>query len=259
MADNLPAPRGTIGRAALERVLARAAELQVQRDDDGSGLSEAQVLDLAKEVGLTADAVRQALAEEAVTAATPREAGMAFTLLGSSVVRASRTVPGTPATTLAALDGWMQRGESLQVKRRFVNQLDWEARQDLFSTMWRALRLGGRGFHLAGATEVRGVVTAADGNRTNVALAADYHDARARRAGVTITIAALGVVVGLPGFALAVNAGLTAAAALALVPALGVPVAAFAVARNAYRALLTRATVALEQALDRLEFGDARR
>ena len=46
MAPDVPARR-PIDRAALKRVLARAAELQARAGDDDAGLSEAQVIDLA--------------------------------------------------------------------------------------------------------------------------------------------------------------------------------------------------------------------
>lgn len=258
MAENLPVRRPVLDRAALERVLARAAELQSRSDDDGA-LTEAEVLDLAKEVGLTGDAVRQALAEESTRADVAEPGGFAAAYLGSAVVRASRTVRGAPAATLASLDAWMQRNESLQVKRRFAAQLDWEAREDFFSAMWRALRLGGRGFHLSRATEVRAVVSAADASQTQVMLAADFSGARGQRAVAAIATAATGVIVGVPLLIRALDAGLTAAAVLSLVPALALPVGAFAIARQGFRALLARGSVALEQALDRLEFGDGAR
>jgi len=62
-------PEGRVlDRAALERVLARAMELHVRSDtgsDAGSEadeLSESRVLDIAREVGIAPEAVRQASA-----------------------------------------------------------------------------------------------------------------------------------------------------------------------------------------------------
>ena len=45
---------------------------------------------------------------------------------------------------------------------------------------------------------------------------------------------------------------------MAIIPSLLMASVAFAVTRRQYRALIARAQVALEQALDRLEFGDAK-
>lgn len=253
---NEPARPVPLSRAALERVLARAAELQARSGDDEPGLSETQLVEIAAEAGLSRDVVRQALAEERTRVPVGPESGAAHALLGAAVVRAARTVPGNASAALAAVDAWLQRGESLTVMRRQADQMSWEPRQDFVSAVRRALRVGGRGFHLAAATEVRAAVAPAEPHRTHVQLVADLGGARARASGVAIGVAAAGVLVGVPAFWLATDAGLVMAAALSLVPALAVPVVAITVARNGFRAQLARAQVALEQALDRLEYGD---
>ena len=61
MADNVPAP--ILPRAALERVLLRAAELHAASGDVPETMSEADLLSLAAEVGIAPLAVKQALAE----------------------------------------------------------------------------------------------------------------------------------------------------------------------------------------------------
>ncbi len=71
-----PVPRPSLDRAALERVLARAAELQSQESaDTGGALTDDQILDLGKEVGLTPDAMRQAIAEERGRVSVPEASG----------------------------------------------------------------------------------------------------------------------------------------------------------------------------------------
>lgn len=265
MANERPTPP-VLARASLERVLARAAELQARSGDDtgdgtgdGTGaLTESQLVEIAGEVGLSRDHVRQALAEERARVDLAPESGMAFSLLGTAVVQTGRTVPGDAPAVLGTLDIWMQRNESLQIKRRFGDQLAWEPRQDFVSAIRRVLRVGGRGFHLSLVTEVRGVVAPAGGARSHARLVASFTTTRAQRAGAAITIAALGVLIGLPLFWLATDAGLTLAAGLALVPALIVPAVAISLVRRRYASLLARAQVALEQALDRIEYGDSR-
>ena len=54
----------TLERGAMERVLARASELQALGADAPEGLTEAQLLELGKEVGISSEHLRQALAEE---------------------------------------------------------------------------------------------------------------------------------------------------------------------------------------------------
>src|SRR5450432_4404230 len=113
MADtpNLPAK---IDRAAVDRILARALELQASGPGDSQEqLSEAQLLDLAKEVGLDSVNLRQALAEERTRVTVPEERGLLATLYGGAFASAQRTVRGTPSQVLKALDDWMQRQEEI--------------------------------------------------------------------------------------------------------------------------------------------------
>src|SRR4051794_39681919 len=111
MGDNLPR---RLDRAALDRVLARAAELQSSFADaaDGSGmLSEEQIVELGKEAGLSPEHLRQAMAEERTRGAPPEERGISAMIFGPAHVGASRVVPGSPREILDAIDGWMQREE----------------------------------------------------------------------------------------------------------------------------------------------------
>ena len=71
MASDPPAPADSPGgslapldRAALERVLARATELQARLADAPDELTEKELLELGTEVGIPAEHLRQALAEE---------------------------------------------------------------------------------------------------------------------------------------------------------------------------------------------------
>src|SRR3954468_6922737 len=122
---NLPA---TIDRAAVERVLARALELQSGAAGDTTDrLTQAQLLHMAKEVGLDPVNLRQALAEERTRVAVPEEKGLLATLYGGASVSAQRTIVGTPSQVLQALDDWMQRQECLKVKRHFGERIGWEA------------------------------------------------------------------------------------------------------------------------------------
>lgn len=248
-----------LSRAALERVLARAAELQARGGDDEPGLTEAQLVEIAGEVGLTRENVRQAIAEERARADLAPESGAAHSMLGAAVIQAARTVPMDAARAFAAMDAYMQRTEALQIRRRQADQLSWEPRQDFVASIRRALRIGGRGFHLAAATEVRALVASIDGGRAHVRLVADLSGARSQRAAGAVIAAAAGLLVGLPAFWLATNSGLVIAAALSLVPALALPLGAVTLARQNFRRQVTRAQVALEQVLDRLEYEEPRR
>src|SRR3954464_5188232 len=92
-----------LDRASLERVLARAAELQGTAADADSSeqFSEEQLIELGKEVGLSPQNLRQAVAEERTRSAAPEnEHGLVAAMFGPSRVTAARTVPGKAADVL---------------------------------------------------------------------------------------------------------------------------------------------------------------
>ena len=246
---NLPA---TIDRAAVERVLARALELQAGASGDTSDrLTEAQLLDLAKEVGLDPLNLRQALAEERTRVSVPEEKGLLATLYGGATVSAQRTVNGTPAQVLQALDDWMQRQECLKVKRHFGERIVWEADRGVASAVKRVV--SGKGDALARANDVAATAIALDATRVVVRLDAYLGTHRASMAQVNAGLGAASVVAGGILAALSFPVLAVIAPAVVLVPAV------WGIARSAHAKTVERAQLALEQVLDRLERGEAGR
>ena len=256
---NLPAPRNAsqraLDRAAVERVLARAGELQRQ---DGAGeepsetLSEEQIVELGKEVGLSPAYLRQALAEERTRVAVPPERGLTAAIVGPGLAGASRTVRGTPAAILGALEPWMERQECLRVKRRFPDRLVWEPGGGVMQDVGRWLNLWGRGYHLRRAAEVSATVVAVDEQRSLVRLDADLRHARSASIGSSAASLGAGTVVGAAAIALGVMVP------VAIVPALALGGGGTWAARRNYHRSLTLVQLALEQILDRLEHGEIR-
>jgi hypothetical protein len=252
MADDRPTPPGpALSRAALERVLARAAQLQgaTGEGDDAGAMNEAQVVELGKEVGLSPEVLRQALAEERSRTLVPEESGMLASLMGVSAVSAARTVPGASAPVLAALDPWMQRSEGLEIKRRFADQLVWEARRDFFSSFRRALTISGSGLELAAASSVTAIVADVAPGQSHVRVVADFRSTRNERVvrGLVYTVV-LTLLIWAPLVAININP------LLAAIPAVLTAAATMFFHWRKYTHLVGRAQVALEQALDRLEF-----
>lgn len=251
--SNLPArdPSSGLDRGALERVLARAAELQAGSGEPEEVLTEAQILDLGKEVGLSAEHLRQALAEERTRVALPPDsAGLSSKLLGGARVGASRVVPGRPQEILEGIDAWMQRQECLQVKRQFPDRIVWEARRDLVGTIRRAFNVGGRGYALARAFEVAATAVAIDSARSMVRIDADLAAFRSSLARQSAGATALSVAAG--GAMVALHFALAAAIA----PVVLVGAGAFYAARGINARTAIAAQLALEQLLDRLERGE---
>jgi hypothetical protein len=250
-----PAPGAPVPleRAALERVLARAAELQAQEADPGElTLTEAQILEVGNDVGIPAKHLRQALAEERSRIEVPVERSRMAAIFGSATVSASRTVRGTPASIFDRLDDAMQREESLRVKRRFPDRIAWEPRGGMATEFKRIMNVGGHGYRLSRAEEVAATVIAVDAERSIVRLDASLTTLRSRYVAGGSSIAAFGGVTGGVMVALGV---MTAVAALPVAAGL---VAGYFIARG-HTPQVAGAQLALEQMLDRLERGEMQR
>ncbi|HMJ19401.1 MAG TPA: hypothetical protein VK478_13495 [Gemmatimonadaceae bacterium] len=269
MADeksSLPAPvaarQTLLDRQALERVLARAAELQ------GAGaiaessdlISETQLRDIGNEVGLSAGSLNQALAEERTRVNVPEERGLIAQVAGASFATATRTVPGTPRDVLATIDSWMQRDECLQVQRRFADRITWEPQRGLFGKLRRTVSMSGRGYYLMDAGQVSATVLPVDGSRVVVRLDADIRASRSKRVGASGVLATMGAAAsGILGLGLIVaHLPLIIAAGAAVLPFAGGSIAAYKFART-HRTVLSSVQLALEQVLDRLEHGEFER
>lgn len=251
---NLPAqPPRRLDRAALERVLARAASLQASDADPSEpALSEDQLVEIGKEVGLSPQHLRQALAEERGRQALPDEEGSLAHMFGAALVHASRTVRGRQEDVLRSLDAWMQAEESLRVKRRFADRILWEPRPGLVTEMRRALNVGGRGYYLSRAHEVSATVVPVDEGRVLVRLEANIANVRTQR------LAGGGAMAGVGALSSATLIVLGVFVPIAIVPAGAALVGGYFVARS-HRPVVVRAQLALEQILDRLERGEGPR
>src|SRR5690349_4962855 len=173
MADNLPSkPTGPAGRsldrAQLERVLARATELQAGTSDASESMTEDQLVELGKEVGLSPEHVRQAIAEEqtrvVVAGADARTSG----IFGPAIAATQRVIVGTQADVLARIDKYIQTEEDLRVRRRYAERITWEARQDFLGDLKRGFRVGGRSYALTRADETGATVVPVDATRVLV-------------------------------------------------------------------------------------------
>src|SRR5690349_17975806 len=153
--DDKPAP---VSRGALERVLSRAAELQSASGDapESDAFSEAQLIELGNEVGLSPEHLRQALAEERARGDRSATPTFADAIFGPAEISAQRVVPGAPAVVMTSLDAWMQREEWMRVVRDRAERRVWEPRRDFLGGVRRIL--GGRAHQLHVAGEVAGSV-----------------------------------------------------------------------------------------------------
>ena len=242
-------PGELIRREALERIIQRAAELQAGERDIGEGLTEADVLALGQDVGIPTRYLRQALLEEQTRSVVTGGTGLFAWLTGPSLLTAERVVPGDRGAVERALTVWMEREESLQVKRRYADRTTWEPRVGAFASIQRALGAGGKTFALARATEVGGQVTQLETGFSHVRLVADVRGERARRLWGAALLVLWGAVLA------GVLPALGALAPWAAIPTAVAWAAALAVARR-HRRENERIQVGLEQVLDRVEHGE---
>lgn len=249
----------TLDRAALDRVLARAAEIQLAGaiGDTSESISEADIIEIGKEVGLSPGVLRQALAEERTRIQLMEEGGLVAKIAGPRATYGSRTVSGNPSEILAALDSWMINKECLQVQRRFGERVVWEPARGLWSGIKKSVNIAGRGFDLCRAASVAATVADVAPGRTHVRLDADLTPSRTARVRGASALAGMGVVAA--GGAAVLGIAITAAPifilAGALVPLLGFGSAAYATAES-HRSVAQRVQLAIEQVLDRLEHGE---
>lgn len=250
MSDLVP-DTSRIDRAALERIIKRAAELQTVERDIGEGLTEQEVLQLGRDVGIPGRYLQQALLEEQSRAVIPAEPGLAAWLAGPRLVIAQRSIPGQVDAVRAALNHWMTEGELLTVRRRFPDRTSWEPRRDMVASLKRGLEVGGRSYRLSRAREIIGQVSRLDDTTCHVQLLADLSNTRRGHLGGAATLAGSGAVATTIGITLGVMLP------VALLPA-GVGLVAGAALARRRIGHVEQLQVSLEQVLDRLEHGEIR-
>jgi hypothetical protein len=246
MAEGTPA---RIDRAALERIIQRAAELQTSDRDLAEELTPDQVLALGREVGIPERYLQRALLEERTRLVAPQAVGSWARIAGPAEVIAQRTVPGSVATAEAALVEWLEEKELFCVQRRQPGRITWEPLGGMAAAFRRSTAAFSRGSSamlLGRADTLSATTIALEPGWVHVALAATARKARAEYVGGGAALAGAGVL----GAGLMVVLGALMPVALLPVPvAVGV---GYGVARQ-YRPALARLQLGLERALDNLE------
>jgi hypothetical protein len=248
MGEGTPA---RIDRAALERIIQRAAELQTADRDIGEELTPEQVLALGREVGIPGRYLQQALLEERTRVVAVRPAGAWDRIAGAPQAVAQRAVPGTAAAVEAALAEWMEEKELFCVQRRQPGRITWEPLGGMAAALRRSTAAFSRGsaaMMLARADTVSATIMALETGWCHVMLTAETGTARSQFVGGGAAVAGAGAL----GAGLMVVLGALLPVALIPVPvALGI---GYVVARQ-YRSTLARIQLGLERALDQLEHG----
>ena len=248
MSEGLPA---RIDRAALERIIQRAAELQTTEHDVGDGLTSQELIALGREVGIPGRYLQQALLEERTRIGQVGAAGMFERVTGPSSITAQRVVRGDPEIVEAALLQWIERNELLCVQRQQTGRITWEPLggiQAAFRRSTAAIGTGKRAFMLSRAATVSATILPLEPGYTHVSMSADTRKIRGEYVGAGAAVAGLGIA---STAAMVVLGALLPVALLPLPVALGI---GYGVIRRSGPAV-ARIQLGLERALDFLEQG----
>jgi hypothetical protein len=248
VADRTPAP---IDRAALERIIQRAAELQTSEREIGEGLTTDQVMELGREVGIPGRYLQQALLEERTRLVQAGPAGLLARTIGPATITAHRVVQGERETIETRLVEWMERQELFSVQRHQPGRITWEPTGGFQAAYRRAVGAAGaskRPIMLAKADAVTGTVLELEPGYWNVSLTATAK----KRRNESVVGGAILTSVG------AVGTGVLAAIG-ALFPIVLVPLPfgvglGYLVVRQ-YGPVVERIHLGLERVLDQLEHG----
>jgi hypothetical protein len=249
MIDGVPPP---IDRAALERIIQRAAELQTAEREIGEGLTADQVLALGREVGIPGRYLQQALLEERTRMVEAGPGGLLSRTVGPAAIAAQRVVRGDRDMIEATLVRWLEQHELFSVQRHQPGRITWEPTGGFQAAYRRAVgAVGGskRPIMLAKADTVTCTVLQLEPGYCNVALTASARKARAESLGGGAAIASAG----------AVGTGVLAAVG-ALLPVVLVPLPLALglgyLALRRYGPVVARIQLGLERVLDQLEHGN---
>ena len=246
MTDGTPA---RIDRAALERIIQRAAELQTSERDIGESLTPDEVLALGKEVGIPGRYLQQALLEERTRPAAATPGGMLDRSVGPGEIAAQRVVRGEPEAIEHALIEWLEQRELFCVLRHQPGRITWEPIGGIQATVRRATAAAGASkqpMMLARADAVAATVLGLEADFVHVALSATARKARTESVAGGAALAGTGV---------AVSGVLVALGAFVVPALLPVPLGLGLgyVTLRRYGPVVARVQLGLERTLDHLE------
>ena len=248
MTERMPAP---IDRAALERIIHRAAELQTAEREIGEGLTADQVMALGREVGIPGRYLQQALLEERTRISQTAPEGFLARAVGPAIVAAQRVVRGEREGLEATLIHWMEKQELFSVQRHQPGRITWEPTGGFQAAYRRAVGAAGaskRPIMLARADEVSCTVIDLEPGYCNVALTAMARKARNESVGGGAALASAGAV------GTGVLAAVGAILPVALIP-LPLAIGLGYLALRRYGPVVARIQLGLERVLDHLEHG----
>jgi hypothetical protein len=244
-----------IDRAALDRIIQRATELQTSDREIGDNLTPEEVLELGKDVGIPAKYLQRAMLEHRSAAdVSAADRTVLGRLVGPGEIQVQRVVQGDPDLAMQGLLAWMERHELLVVQRQQAGWVSWEPLRGMQAAIRRgtaSLDTSKPKFMLTKADLVTATVSLLEPGYSQVTLVATVR--RHRQAAMGGGFAGLSL-----GLAGAIVAGTLSPFAVVAVPPLLVGGVISWFALRSFRPVVERVQLGLERALDFLERGGAK-
>lgn len=136
--DGSKYPARRLSSRDFEMVIRRAAELQARQSEEAfgdNGVTEAEVIRIGRELGLSPENLQRAIAE---TSGESPEEGLLHGLFGASGARASRLIRGDPEKLVRSLERYLVEREYLVVQRRFTDRIVLTRATGMIASMGRA-------------------------------------------------------------------------------------------------------------------------
>jgi hypothetical protein len=236
-------------RREVEMILRRTAELELHREQSLERTTPAELEKVARELGLSEEALRQAMGEaRAGLLVTEDEPGFLDRAFGPALIEAHRHVPGNVAWVRGAVERFLDQ-QGFQLKRNRGEITEWEPSRTVWTWFKRAFRAGP--YRLPRDVDIQVRISEVPGgdHPVLVQLRADTRDLRRSRAITSGVALAVGTGVAATGAAL-----LAMPVELALWGAGGaVGVGGALLARSSYRGNREQLQTGLERFLDFLE------
>lgn len=199
----LPDTQGTQARRQvaaedLDLIVRRAASIQNKRGSPGSELlTEEEVIEIGRQVGLEPEYVRRAMAEvHAESLAPERPPGNRILDLigGDSRIEVRRVVAGEPTLIQQQVEMLLREREKLSALRRRPTRSVWEASAGIMDRLDRFMNFSGKEYALAEARQVELAIAETEPGWSLVTLVADLANKRDEvlyTAGSCVAVAAI--------------------------------------------------------------------
>lgn len=176
------ATRRQIAAEDLDLIVRRAAEIQNQRGTPGSQLlTEEEVVEIGRQVGLEPGHVRRAMAEvraESLAPKLPPGNRILDLIAGDSRVEVRRVVAGEPPLIQQQIEMQLRDREKLSALRCRPTRSVWEASGGMMDRIERSMNFSGKDYVLADARQVHLAVAEIEPGWSLVTLAADFANKR---------------------------------------------------------------------------------